>query len=50
MPHLYMVWNVGSVFGLIFWSLGGLVLALLGVLILAENIKHRIQRFFRFRK
>lgn len=50
MPHIYMVWSAGNIFSILFWGFVAVLIAFLGLLLLAENIKHRVQRFFGFRK
>lgn len=50
MPHIYVVWSMSSILGLLFWGFVAVIFAGFGLILLAENIKHRVLRFFGFRK
>lgn len=50
MPHIYVVWSMSSILGLLFWGVVGLVFIGFGLLLLAENVKRRFLRLFRSRK
>jgi hypothetical protein len=47
---MFVVWSVHDILGLIVWGIIALIFAGLGILILVENVKHRIQRLFGLRK